>query len=398
MILKMEITMRLIYLDHNATTPLKPEVKKTIIDNLDVFGNASSHHAFGYEARKRVEDVRNRIIQIIGATDGHVIFTSSGSEANNLALKGIICTGNPCRHAIGKDTTFHLITSAVEHPSVYFTADCLKNLGATVTYLPVDAYGMVDPASLRQAIQPNTVLISIMMANNETGTIMPIEKLGAIARERGILFHVDAVQALGKIPVNIEEMNIDLLTLSGHKLNAPKGIGALYARQAIGLCPLIHGGHQELNMRAGTENTLGIFALGSSLDSAIKNGAQESNEIQNLRDRLHQRIENSLDGVHLNGHPDKRLPGTLNLRFDKIDGAAIVEMLAMQGIAVSSGSACSSDSEAPSYVLTAMGLTPEQARSSIRISLGYGNTEDDVMTAADVIVQTVKKLRAVSPL
>lgn len=390
--------MRLIYLDHNSTTPLKPEVKKTILDNLDVFGNASSLHPFGYEARKRVEEVRQRVFQSIHAREGHVIFTSSGSEANNLALKGIICTGNICRHTIGKATSFHLITSAVEHPSVFLTADCLKNLGSDVTFLPVDSDGMVDPQSLQRAIRPDTLLISIMMANNEVGTIMPAKELGAIAHEHGILFHVDAVQALGKIPVNVEEMNIDLLTLSGHKLNAPKGIGALYAKQTMRLCPMIHGGHQELNLRAGTENTLGIFALGTSLESAMRYGSGEAEKTRKLRDQLHQQLVNSLDGVHLNGHPEKRLPGTLNLRFDKIDGAAVLEMLAMQGVAVSSGSACSSGSEEPSHVLTAMGLPPEQARSSIRISLGYGNTEEDILMAADIIIQTVKKLRSLSPL
>ncbi len=390
--------MRLIYLDHNATTPLRPEVKKVITDSLDVFGNASSLHPFGYEAKKRLEQVRKQVLDIIHATEGQVVFTSSGSEANNLALKGLVCTGTQCRHTLCESEGFHFITTEVEHPSVYQTASCLKHLGADVTYLPVDSSGMLDPETLEKSIQPNTVLISIMIANNEVGTIMPVKELGLIARKFGIPFHVDAVQAIGKVPVDVDEMNIDLLSLSGHKLNAPKGIGALYARQTMHLCPLIHGGHQELNLRAGTENTLGIFALGASLEAAMNHGPQEMEQIKKLRDQLHQKICEKLDGVHLNGHPEQRLPGTLNLRFDKIDGAAILEMLAMQGIAVSSGSACSSGSDNPSHVLTAMGLTPEKARSSIRISLGYGNTEEEINIAAKSIIDTVNKLRALSPL
>jgi cysteine desulfurase len=390
--------MRLIYLDHNATTPLRPEVKTTIIDSLDVFGNASSLHPFGYEARRRLEKVRKQVLDIIRASEGQVVFTSSGSEANNLALKGLVCTGRQCRHSVCDSEGFHFITSEVEHPSVYQTAGCLKHMGADVTYLPVDSTGMIDPENLRKAIRPNTVLVSIMIANNEVGTIMPVKELGAIARHHNIPFHVDAVQAIGKIPVDVDEMNIDLLSLSGHKLNAPKGIGALYARQNMHLCPLIHGGHQELNLRAGTENTLGIFALGASLEAAMEHGLSESEVLKTLRDTLHHKICDKLDGVCLNGHPDKRLPGTLNLSFDKVDGAAILEMLAMQGIAVSSGSACSSGSDNPSHVLTAMGLSPENARSSVRISLGYGNTEEEIHIAAESIINTVSKLRALSPL
>lgn len=390
--------MRLIYLDHNATTPLRPEVKQVIIDSLDVFGNASSLHPFGFEARSRVERVRRQVLEILHTSEGQVIFTSSGSEANNLALKGVICTGGLCRHSICQTDSMHFITTAIEHPSVYQTANCLKAQGADVTYLKVDSTGNVDPEDLRRAIRPNTVLVSVMLANNEVGTILPIADLGSIAHEHGIPFHVDAVQAVGKIPVDVDRMHIDLLSLSGHKLNAPKGIGALYARKTMLLCPLIHGGHQELNLRAGTENTLGIFALGKSLEIAMKEGLEEAAHVRALRDQLHNLLLEKLDGVHLNGHPTLRLPGTLNLTFDRIDGAAILEMLAMNGIAVSSGSACSSGEESPSYVLTAMGLSPEKARSAIRMSLGYGNTEQEIREAADIIVQTVNRLRTLSPL
>lgn len=390
--------MELIYLDHNATTPLHPEVKETIVETLDVFGNASSLHPFGFEARSKVENVRNQVLQILKASEGQVIFTSSGSEANNLALKGLVCGGSHCRHTLCNANDFHYITSSVEHPSVLQTFKCLQHLGATVTFLPVDKYGMIAPDDVAKAIRSNTILVSIMMGNNEVGTLMPIEEIGKITRDKGIAFHVDAVQAVGKEDIDVDRMNIDLLSLSGHKLNAPKGIGALYLRKTISLCPLIHGGHQELNLRAGTENNLGIFALGSALSVAQKEGLQEAERIRTLRDTLFSKINNGLTGVHLNGHPEKRLPGTLNLSFDKIDGAAILEMLSMHGIAVSSGSACSSGDDEPSHVLKAMGLTIEQARSAVRISLGHGNTREEVEKVAEIIISTVTRLRELSPL
>ncbi|MBN1297125.1 cysteine desulfurase [bacterium] len=390
--------MELIYLDHNATTPLHPEVKRTIVDSLDIFGNASSLHPFGIDARRRVEQARKRVLSILNATEGQVIFTSSGSEANNLALKGLICRGEKCRHTVCNVQQFHYITSQIEHPSVHQTFYCLSHMGADVTYLPVDGFGRVNPDDVRRALKPNTVLISIMMGNNEVGTLQPIREIGTIARESDVAFHVDAVQAVGKLPIDVDAMHIDLLSLSGHKLNAPKGIGALYARNSMALCPLIHGGHQELNLRAGTENTLGIFALDKALAIALIDGETEAAESRKLRDLMHNKLTESLTGVHLNGHPTQRLPGTLNLSFDRIDGAAILEMLAMQGIAVSSGSACSSGEESPSHVLMAMGLPPEKARSAIRISFGLGNTEDQVQAAAAILIRTVEKLRTLSPL
>jgi len=390
--------MELIYLDHNATTPLHPEVKNTIVESLDIFGNASSLHSYGFESRQRVEQVRSQVLEILKTTEGQVIFTSSGSEANNLALKGLICKETNCKHNACRAENFHYITSEVEHPSVYQTSACLSHLGSDVTYLPVDKYGMVDPEAVRKSIQPNTIMISIMMGNNEVGTIMPTKEIGLVAHEHGIAFHVDAVQAIGKIPIDVNDMKIDLLTLSGHKLNAPKGIGALYARKTMSLCPLIHGGHQELNLRAGTENTLGIFALGTALKICMESGIKKAETIKVLRDRMQKKLMENLDEIHLNGHPDLRLPGTLNISFDRIDGAAILEMLAMQGIAVSSGSACSSGEDKPSHVLTAMGLSPERARSAIRFSFGLGNTVEQVDKAADIVISTVNKLRKLSPL
>ena len=390
--------MELIYLDHNATTPLHGDVRQTILDTMDIFGNASSLHPFGFTARQRVEQVRKQIMEVLNASEGHVIFTSCGSEANNLALKGLVCSGSQCAHSMCHANSFHYITTAVEHPSVIQTFECLQHIGAEVTILPVDQYGMVDPDAVRNAIKANTILVSVMMGNNEVGTIMPVGEIGKVCREKGVTFHVDAVQTVGKMPIHVDDQNIDLLSLSGHKLNAPKGIGALYVRKTISLCPLIHGGHQEDNLRAGTENNLGIFALGSALTVAAEKGEKDAAETRRLRDRLHQKLQDNLDGIKLNGHPEHRLPGTLNLSFDRIDGAAILEMLSMQGVAVSSGSACSSGDDEPSHVLTAMGLDPQSARSSVRISVGYGNTEEQIDKAAEIIIKTVNQLRKLSPL
>ncbi len=389
--------MKYIYLDHNATTPIHPEVKKAIIDSMDIFGNASSMHARGFEARNAIELVRSNLMQYLGASEGRIIFTSGGSESNNLVVKGLVCEGAVCSRRAGPNRP-HVITSAVEHPSVLNTISCLNRIGADVTQLKVDKFGMVDPDDVRRNIRPSTVLVSIMMANNEVGTIQPIEEIGKLLRSRNISFHCDAVQAIGKLPVNVDALNVDYLSLSGHKINAPKGVGALYVRSTMTLCPLIQGGHQELNLRAGTENTLGIIALGKAMELAVTHLDRSADALRALRDRLHKNIIENLIGVHLNGHPDKRLPGTLNLSFDRVDSAAIVEMLSASGIASSSGSACSSGDEKPSHVLTAMNLDPERVRSAIRFSLGYGNTEEEMDMAAEIICSVVEKLRSFSPL
>ncbi len=391
--------MKIIYLDHNATTPIHAEVKQTIVESLEVFGNASSHHTYGFAAREKIEEARVRLLGYLGASEGRIIFTSGGSESNNLVLKGLVCEGDTCaRKGCVSGGRPHVITTKVEHPSVINTVSCLHRFGADVTTLPVDQYGILDPDDLIKAIRPSTVLVSVMFGNNEVGSIQPVEEIGKILRERNIAFHCDAVQAVGKIPMNVEKMKIDFLSISGHKINALKGIGALYIRKTMSLCPMIHGGAQELNLRAGTENTLGIIALDKAIEIAEKDNFRESARIQKLRDLFHEKLTSKLDGVHLNGHPEKRLPGTLNLSFDRIDSAAILEMISMLGIAASSGSACSSDEEEASHVLTAMGLPPEITRSALRFSLGYGNTEAEISKAADIIVDTVKKLRAVSPL
>ena len=391
--------MELIYLDHNATTPIHPEVKKSIIESLDIFGNASSLHPHGIQARELIENSRELLMKFLGADEGRIIFTSSGSESNNLVLKGLFCEGSSCALSqLRKLVRPHIITSSIEHPSVINTVECLKRAGTDVTFLPVDEFGMVDPEDLISAIKPSTVLVSIMMGNNEVGTVQPVKEIGRICHEREISFHCDAVQTVTKLPINVNELNIDFLSLSGHKINAPKGIGALYIRKEINICPLIHGGHQERNLRAGTENNLGIIALGKAIEIAFDRGENHNLETIALRDLLQQRLFEKLDGVLLNGHPTQRLPGTVNVSFDRIDGAAVLEMLAMLGISASSGSACSSGSGDVSHVLHAMGLKPERIRGAVRFSVGDGNTHEEIEHAADVIANTVTKIRALSPL
>ncbi|MBN1355327.1 cysteine desulfurase [bacterium] len=389
--------MKRIYLDHNATTPLHPEVKQAIIDSLDIFGNASSIHPFGIETREKIEAVRSDLMAFLGASSGKVIFTSGGSESNNVVLKSHIRQQTTCCGQANVDQP-HVITTAIEHPSILNTVQCLRNLGADVTQVAVDRYGKVDPQDVIDTIRPNTILVSIMLANNEVGTIQPVEVIGRVLKEKGIVFHCDAVQAVGKIPVNVEDLNVDYLSISGHKINATKGIGALYLGSNLSLCPLIHGGHQELDFRAGTENTLGIIALGKAIEIAREHGPIEAERVRNLRDRFHRILVENLDGVYLNGHPEDRLPGTLNLSFDHVDGAAIVEMAGAMGVAASSGSACSSRETTPSHVLSAMGLPAVRLRSAVRFSFGYGNAEADIEEAAGRIVTIITRLRAISPI
>ncbi len=388
-----------IYLDHNATTPIHPLVKEKIIESLDIYGNASSLHPFGYKAREEIERTRSNLLEYLGNPGGRIIFTSGGSESNNLVLKGLVCEGAVCPKRFSEGGNPHVITTAVEHPSVLNTASCVNRLGADVTVIKTDHFGMVDPDDIRKAVRPNTVLVSVMYANNEVGTIQPVEEIGRILGERQIAFHCDAVQAVGKLPMDVGRFNIDYLSLSGHKINAPKGIGALYVRSPMSLCPLIHGGHQESNLRAGTENTLGILALGKAVEIMRKpDHEKHTRRILALRDLLEERIRAETDGVTLNGHREQRLPNTLNLSFDRVDGAAVLEMLAMRGIGASSGSACSSGDEAPSHVLSAMQVSPERSRSSVRLSLGYGNTEEEIVRAAETINDVIRRLRAMSPL
>jgi cysteine desulfurase len=389
--------MRKVYLDNNATTPIHPEVQEVIRESLGLFGNASSAHYLGQEAREKVEDARSHVAALVHADPEEIIFTSCGSESNNLAIKGTTCEEMPFKLPEAPGGR-HVITSQIEHPSVRSTLQCLEQRGFKVTWLPVDRYGMVDPEDVRKAITRQTVLITIMLANNEIGTIEPIKEIAAIGKEQGIIIHTDAVQAPGKIEVDAKELGVDFMSFSGHKIYAPKGIGALYMRKGLKLCPLVHGGHQEGGLRGGTENTLGIIALGKAAQLAKKEMSHDVPRIKALRGRLKKGIEERVDEVIFNGHPERALPGTLNVTFRHIEGESILLRLSGQGIAVSTGSACSTGSLEPSHVMLATGLSYEDAHGSIRFSIGRENTEDDIDYTLEVLPEVIKKLREMSPL
>jgi len=386
----------MIYLDNNATTPLHPKVKETIIANLDNFGNPSSLHELGREMNYRLEIARKEVANFLNCDPSEIVFTAGGSEGNNAVLKSFAanCCGKTCL------ASSHIITSAVEHPSVLNTLQVqAESNNSDVTFLPVDEYGMVNPEDVRKAIRPETKLISIMYANNEIGTVQPIEKIVAIANEHNIPFHTDAVQAIGKIDIDLQKLKVDFLTFSGHKIYAPKGIGVLFKRNGSkSFCPLISGGHQENAQRAGTENTLGILALEEAIKQIKLNMQQEVEYMTMLRDRLHKGITKSLPDVKLNGHPDKRLPNTVNLSFMNVEGEAILLRLDLFGVAVSTGSACSSGSLDPSHVLLALGVDPEIAHSSIRFSFGRDNTIEEVDKAIEAVTETITFLRKISPI
>ncbi len=384
------------YLDNNATTPLAPEVQKAISEALPVFGNPSSAHGFGRQARKLVDESREKVGKLLGVPAEEIIFTSGGSESNNLVIKSTVCHSSSCVFAKqhGKP---HVITSVVEHPCVLESCHCLEREGADVTYLPVDSTGRVSPEDLRKAIKKTTKLITIMYANNEIGTIQPIRELATVAKEHGVRFHTDAVQAIGKIPVNPIEDKVDFLALSGHKLNAPKGIGALWFKDKMYVCPLITGGHQERGQRAGTENTLGIVALAAAAELAMAD-KDESARVAALRDKLQEGILERIPDVRINGHLEHRLPNTLNVSFKYVEGESLLMYLDFEGVAVSTGSACSSGSLEPSHVLLALGLTHGWAHGSVRFSLGRYTTEEEVDYALAKTEEVVERCRKMSPL
>jgi cysteine desulfurase len=387
----------MIYLDNNATTPLHPSVKEKIINALELYGNPSSAHDYGRNIRSLVENAREEIAGFLNCGPDEIIFTASGSEANNTVLKSsILCNAmNSC----DKGEKLHIISTKIEHPSVLNTLRCLENQKVEVTYLPVDSTGLVDPADVEMAIRPETALISIMWANNEIGTIQPIEEIGLIAKKHKILFHTDAVQAVGKVDIDLSKSNIDYLSLSGHKIYAPKGIGVLYKKNSSRkLCPLINGGHQEHSLRAGTENTIGILALGEAFRQLRKEMKNEIENVRRLRDKLEKGIFESVSHVKLNGHPVRRLPGTSNISFLNVEGESILLRLDLHGIAVSTGSACSSGSLEPSHVIMALGVDAEIAHSSIRFSLGRENTDKDVEKTVIAVKETISFLRQISPI
>ena len=383
--------MKRVYFDHAATTPTDPVIAQTVFEYMtEVFGNPGSVHSFGRQARQAVDVAREQVAQLINAQTVEIFFTSGGTEADNIALKGVAYAN--------RNRGNHIITSAVEHHAVLEPCEQLKKEGFDVTVLPVDEYGRVSVETVKNAIKPETILISIMFANNEVGTIQPIAEIGALARERKIYFHTDAVQAVGNWPIDVKEMNIDLLTMSGHKFNAPKGIGALYVRKGVRLRSVQQGGGQERHLRPGTENVPGIVGLGMAAEKARLGMAEKVRYTTRLRDRLLSGILATVPEIKVNGHPTERLPGNVNVSVIYVEGESLLLNLDMKGIAASSGSACTSGSLDPSHVLLAMGLDHATAHGSLRLTLGDDNTEEDVDYFLAEFPAIVDRLRRMSPL
>lgn len=382
---------RLVYLDHAATTPVKREVLEEMLPFFsEKFGNASSIYTIGRESRKAIDEARDRVAHAIGAQSKEIYFTSGGSEADNWALKGVAYAN--------KAKGNHIITSAIEHHAVHNTCKYLEDDGFEVTYLPVDEKGLISNEELKKAIRPETILISIMFANNEIGTIQPIKEIGQTAREKGIYFHTDAVQAIGNVIINVDDLNIDLLSLSAHKFYGPKGVGALYIKKNVKIASFIQGGAQEKGRRAGTENIPGIVGLGKAIELAVQNFEAYNDKLLRLRDKLIKGVTDKIPFVRINGDLEKRLPGNANFSFEFIEGESLLLMLDMKGIAGSSGSACSSGSLDPSHVLLAIGLSHEIAHGSLRLTIGDENTEEDIDYVLEVLPTIVERLREMSPL
>jgi len=380
-----------IYLDHAATTPAHPEVVTAMMPFFgESFGNPSSIHSYGQEAKQAVEDARDMVGKLIGARSDEIVFTGGGSEADNLAIKGVAFAG--------EKRGDHIITTSIEHHAVEEACKFLEKRGFTITFLPVDRYGLVDPADVKKAITDRTILISVMHGSNEVGTIEPIGEIGEIAREAEIPFHTDAVQTVGHVPVNVDELNVDLLVMSAHKLYGPKGVGALYVRKGTRLVSLVHGGGQEKKRRAGTENVPSIVGFGKAVELAGAGMDGEAGRLSDLRDRLIKGLEERIDHIRLNGHPTKRLPNNVNVSIDYAEGESMLLNLDLEGICVSTGSACSSGSLEASHALLALGLSHEQAHGSLRFSLGRENTGEDVDRVLEVLPGIVRRLRAMSPL
>jgi cysteine desulfurase len=380
--------MRRIYLDHNASTPVHPDVLAAMLPYFgEQFGNPSSIHGFGREARDAVDGARESIARFLGIAREELLFTSGGTESDNLAIKGVA-------HAQGKG---HIITTQVEHHAVLRTCQALERSGFAVTYLPVDRYGMVGPDDVRRALRPDTILVTVMFANSEVGTIMPIGAIGRVAREHGIPFHVDGVQAFGKIPLDVHALGIDMLSTSSHKIYGPKGIGGLYVRKGTRMVSIQHGGDHERRRRAGTENVPAIVGFGRAVEVRARDMAEEAVRVRGLRDRLWEGVQARVADARLNGHPTERLPGTLNLSFRGIEAESLILALDLKGIGASAGSACTSGSLEPSYVLTAMGVETEWALGALRCSLGRSTSVEDIDYILDVLPGCVERLRVLSP-
>jgi len=379
--------MRRVYLDNNATTPLLPEVFEAMRPFFaESFGNASSIHHHGQETRAAVESARESVAALLGCRASEIVFTSGGTEADNLAIAGLVESGD------------HVITSAIEHHAVLHACKHLEETGCDVTYVPVDRRGLVSPDDVRHAVRPNTRLISIMMANNETGVLQPVEEIGKIATDAGVYFHTDAVQAAGKVAIDVRQIGCQALSISGHKLHAPQGVGALYVKKGTDIRPLFHGGRHERSRRAGTENVAGIVGLGKAAEIARAALVRsDDKKTAAMRDRLEQEILAQVDEAGVNGGGASRAPNTSNIHFDHIDGEAMVIAMDLKGLAVSTGAACSSGAIEPSHVLLAMGLRPDQARASIRFSLGKQTVGEDIDFALGLVLETIAHLRELSP-
>jgi cysteine desulfurase len=383
--------MERVYFDNNATTPTNPEVLKAMVPYFEHnYGNASSAHGFGREAHEAVADAREKVAHLIGAEPENIVFTSGGTESDNLAVRGVA----QANEKKGK----HIVTSQIEHHAVLNTCKSLEKQGFETAYLGVDKTGKIDLDQLRDSIRKDTILISIMHGNNEIGTIQDLDAIGEIAAEKGVIFHSDTVQSCGKVPVDVVKSNTNLISMSAHKIFGPKGVGALYVKKGTRLAPLQLGGHHESDLRAGTENVPGIVGMGKAFEIAAEELEESITKMTGLRDRLQEALSSRIEDTVVNGHPIDRLPNTLNMCFRYVEGEAMIMMLDMEGIAVSSGSACTSGSLDPSHVLLAIGLKHEIAHGSLRFSLGMSNTVEEVDYVAEVLPAIVERLRKMSPL
>ena len=383
--------MKRIYLDYAATTPVHPEVVKAMLPYFtEVFGNPSSIYSYGQEAQEAIEEARAKVADLIGARPAEIVFTGSGTEADNFAIQGVAYANEKKGN--------HIITTRIEHAAVINTCKFLERRGFKATYLPVDGYGLVNPDDVKKAITDKTILVSVIHASNEVGTIEPLAEIGKIAKEAGIYFHTDAVQTVGHIPVDVNELGVDLLSMSAHRLYGPKGVGALYIRKGTKLIPFMHGGEQERWRRASTHNVPGIVGLGHAAELAQQEMGQDAERLTQLRDKLINGIRERIDHTRLNGHPLQRLPNNVNVSIDFVEGEAMLLNLDLEGICASTGSACASSSLSPSHVLLALGLPPEQAHGSLRFSLGKWTTDEEIDRVLEVLPRIVTKLRAMSPL
>jgi len=391
-----------VYIDYNATTPLKPEIKAAIIGDLDIYGNASSIHADGRLARAKIEEARAAVVKLLGADAGEIIFTSGGSESNNTVFETMrnLAAKEKISDAMEKDqrknNRTEIVITAIEHPCVLNSAKYSGDLGFKVSYIPVDENGKIRMDEYRKALSEKTLLVSVMLANNEIGTIQDMKEISRFAKEAGAFVHTDAVQAVGKIPVNVADLGVDYLTMSAHKIYGPKGVGALYVKKGAPLFPLIHGGHQEEGLRAGTYNNIGILGMGIASDLALRDLDEYQKKTSALRQKLKDGLLAKIPNIKINGHPTDVLPNTLNVSFPGAEGEAILLSMDIAGIEASTGSACASGSLEASHVLTATGLGPELAHGSIRFSLGWGSSEEDVDYIIETLPPIIERLRAMS--